>query len=62
MLEQGPAFWRWFDTTQISYHCVHPIHANMFSIQTLLYIIIHLSQTVLRVCTLVLFIIIFLSC
>ena len=34
------------------YHCVHPIHANMFSIQMLL----HFSQIVLRVCTLVLFI------
>ena len=32
------------------YHCVHPIHANMFSIQMLL----HFSQIVLRVCTLVL--------
>ena len=34
------------------YHCVHPIHANMFSIQMLL----HFSQIVPRVCTLVLFI------
>ena len=42
MLEQGPDFWRWFDTTQFSYHCVHPIHANMFSIQILL----HFSQIV----------------
>ena len=27
MLEQGPDFWCWFDTTQFSYiyHCVHPI-------------------------------------
>ena len=32
------------------YHCVHPIHANMFSIQMLL----HFSQIVPRVCTLVL--------
>ena len=24
MLEQGPDFWCWFDTTQFSYHCVHP--------------------------------------
>ena len=30
MLEQGPDFWCWFDTTQFSYHCVHPIHAKMF--------------------------------
>ena len=36
------------------YHCVHPIHANMFSIQMLL----HFSQIVPRVCTLVLFIIV----
>ena len=52
MLEQGPDFWHWFDTTQFSYHCVHPKHAKMFSIQILL----HFSQIVLRVCTLVLFI------
>ena len=52
MLEQGPDFWCWFDTTQFSYHCVHPIHAKMFSIQ----ILIHFSQIVPRVCTLVLFI------
>ena len=52
-MEQGPDFWRWFDTTQFSYHCVHPIHAKMFSIQMLL----HFSQIVQRVCTLVLFII-----
>ena len=32
------------------YHCVHPIHVNMFSIQMLL----HFSQIVPRVCTLVL--------
>ena len=32
------------------YHCVHPIHANMFSIQILL----HFSQIMQRVCTLVL--------
>ena len=31
-MEQGPDFWCWFDTTQFSYHCVHPIHAKMFSI------------------------------
>ena len=42
----------WFDSTQFSYHCVHPIHAKMFSIQMLL----HFSQIVQRVCTLVLFI------
>ena len=30
MLEQGPDFWTWFDNTQFSYHCVHPIHAKMF--------------------------------
>ena len=54
MLEQGPDFWRWFDKIQFSYHCVHPIHAKMFSIQMLL----HFSQILLRVCTLVLFIII----
>ena len=47
MLEQGRDFWRWFDTTQFSYHCVHPIHAKMFSIQMLL----HFSQIVPRVCT-----------
>ena len=35
-----------------SYHCVHPIHAKMFPIQMLL----HFSQIVRRVCTLVLFI------
>ena len=51
-MEQGPDFWCWFDTTQFSYHCVHPIHAKMFSIQMLL----HFSQIVQRVCTLVLFI------
>ena len=50
-MEQGPDFWCWFDTTQFSYHCVHPIHAKMFSIQMLL----HFSQIVQRVCTLVLF-------
>ena len=33
------------------YHCVHPIHANMFSIQMLL----HFSQIVPRVCTFLLF-------
>ena len=54
MLEQGPDFWCWFDTTQFSYHCVHPIHANIFSNQMLL----HFSQIVPGVCTLVLFIII----
>ena len=54
MLEQGPDFWCWFDTTQFSYHCVHPIHAKMFSIQ------MSISQIVPRVCTLVLFIIILL--
>ena len=51
-MEQGPDFWCWFDTTQFSYHCAHPIHAKMFSIQMLL----HFSQIVQRVCTLVLFI------
>ena len=54
VLEQGPDFWCWFDKTLFSYHCVYPIHAKMFSIQMLL----HFSQIVLRVCTLVLFIII----
>ena len=49
-LEQGPDLWHWFDTTQFSYHCVHPIHAKMFSILMLL----HFSQIVPRVCTLVL--------
>ena len=55
MLEQGPDFWRWFGTTQFSYHCVHPIHAKMFSIQMLQ----HFSQNLIvpRVCTLVPFII-----
>ena len=52
VLEQGPDFWSWFNTTQFSYHCVHPIHAKMFSIQMLL----HFSQIALRVCTSVLFI------
>ena len=52
-MEQGPDFWCWFDTTQFSYHCVQPIHAKMFSIQMLL----HFSQIVQRVCTLVLFIV-----
>ena len=33
----GVSFWCWFDKTKFSYHCVHPIHANMFSIQMLLY-------------------------
>ena len=51
-MEQGPDFWCWFDTTQFSYYCVHPIHAKMFSIQMLM----HFSQIVQRVCTLVLFI------
>ena len=51
-MEQGPDFWCWLDTIQFSYHCVHPIHAKMFSIQMLL----HFSQIVQRVCTLVLFI------
>ena len=41
-MEQGPDFWCWFDTTQFSYHCVHPIHAKMFSIEMLL----HFSQIV----------------
>ena len=53
MLEQGPDFWRWFYITRFSCHCVHPIHAKVFSIQMLL----HFSQIVPRVCTLVLFII-----
>ena len=46
---------RWFDITQFSYHCVHPIHAKLFSIQMLL----HFSQIVPRICILVLFIYIF---
>ena len=54
VLEQVPHFWRWFDTTQFSYHCVHVIRAKVFLIQKLL----HFSQIVQRVCTLVLFIII----
>ena len=33
MLEQGPDFWFWFDKTQFSYHCVHVIHAKVFSIR-----------------------------
>ena len=37
MLEQGPDVWRWFDTTQFSDYCVHPIHAKTFSIQMLLH-------------------------
>ena len=52
MLEQGPDFCCWFNKTKFSYHCVHPIHAKMFSIQMLL----HFSQIAPRVCTLVLFI------
>ena len=52
-MEQGSDLWCWFDTTQFLYHCVHPIHAKMFSIQMLL----HFSQIVQRVCTLVLFIV-----
>ena len=32
----SPDFWCWFNTTQFSYHCVHPIHANMFSIQNVI--------------------------
>ena len=52
MLEQGPDFWRWFYITRFSCHCVHPIHAKVFSIQMLL----HFSQIVPRVCTSVLFI------
>ena len=54
VLGQGPDFWCWFNKTQFLYHCVHPILAKMFSIQILL----HFSQIVRRVCTLVLFIII----
>ena len=53
MLEQGPDFWRWFYITRFSCHCVHPIHAKVFSIQMLLHFF---SQIVTRVCTLVLFI------
>ena len=34
-----------------TYHCVHPLHANMFSIQMLL----HFRQIAPRVCTFVLF-------
>ena len=30
MLEQGPDFWSWFDTTQFSYIPVYPIHANNY--------------------------------
>ena len=53
VLEQGPDFWHWFDTTQFSYHCVQAIHAKVFSTQLLL----HFSQIASRVCTLVFFII-----
>ena len=53
VLEQERDFWRWLYTTQFSYHCVHPNHVKMFSIQILL----HFSQIVPRVCTSVLFII-----
>ena len=35
VLEQGPDFWRWFDTTRFSYHCIHPIHTKVFSIRVL---------------------------
>ena len=52
MLEQGPDFWCWFDTNSVFVPLVHPIHAKVFSIQMLL----HFSQIVPRVCTLVLFI------
>ena len=50
VLEQSSDVWRWFNTNQFSYHCVHPIHAKMFSIQMLL----HFSQIAQRVCTSVL--------
>ena len=40
----------WIQLSFRIYHCVHPIHEKMFSIQMLL----HFSQIVLRVCTLVL--------
>ena len=52
MLEQDRDFLRLFDTTYFSYHCVHLKHAKMSSNQILL----HFSQIVPRVCTLVLFI------
>ena len=53
VLAQGPDFWRWFDTTQVSYHCVHLIHAKVFAIQMLLYF----RQISPRFCILELFII-----
>ena len=52
VVEQGPDFWCWFDRSRFSYHCVHQIHAKMFSIQMFL----HFYQIVRRVCTLVLLI------
>ena len=45
----------WIQLSFRIYHCVHPIHANMFSIQMLL----HFSQIVPRVCTLVLSLLLF---
>ena len=53
VLEQGRDFWRWFDKIQFSYHCVHPIHEDVFNPNVT---IIHFSHIVPRVCTLVLFI------
>ena len=52
VLEQGPDFWCWFD--KLSFRAIvftQYMHAKMFSIQ-----IIHFSQIVPRVCSLVLFI------
>ena len=53
VLEQGPDFGVG-SVTQFLYNCIHTIHAKMFSIQILL----HFSQIVQRVCTLVLFIVV----
>ena len=51
MLERGPDFCCWLDTTQFLCHCVHLIHEKLFLIQMLL----HFSLIVPRVCILVLF-------
>ena len=55
-VEQGPDFLCWFDKTQFLCHCVHTIHACKDIFNPNVTIIIHFSQIVPRVCTLVLFI------
>ena len=46
MLEQGSDFWCWFDKTQFSCHCVHPIHAckDDFNPNVTIYISVKLPQ------------------